>query len=45
MAYAYAQDKLVIGGEWVDPLDGEGLPSSGPSVGIAMPAVGCGLVS
>lgn len=31
--YAYSQDKLFIGGEWVDPLDGEVVPSIDPSTG------------
>lgn len=31
--YAYTQDKLFIGGEWVDPLDGEVVPSIDPSTG------------
>ncbi|MCW5656798.1 MAG: aldehyde dehydrogenase [Burkholderiaceae bacterium] len=32
-AYAYTQDKLFIGGEWVAPLDGEVVPSIDPSTG------------
>ncbi|MDP1692002.1 MAG: aldehyde dehydrogenase [Burkholderiaceae bacterium] len=33
--YAYTQDKLFIGGEWVAPLDGELVPSINPATGSA----------
>jgi aldehyde dehydrogenase (NAD+) len=32
-SYAYTQEKLYIGGEWVAPLDGELVPSIDPSTG------------
>jgi acyl-CoA reductase-like NAD-dependent aldehyde dehydrogenase len=32
-AYAYTQDKLFIGGEWVAPIDGEQVPSINPATG------------
>ena len=31
--YAYTQDKLFIGGEWVAPIDGELVPSINPATG------------
>ena len=33
--YAYTQDKLFIGGEWVAPIDGEQVPSINPATGSA----------
>jgi len=33
--FAYQQDKLFIGGEWVAPLDGDLVPSIDPSTGTA----------
>lgn len=40
--FAYVQDKLFIGGEWVDPLDGEQAASIDPTTGApwAMTAFG-----